>query len=249
MTSLLQGRVAIVTGAGSPDGIGFATAGLFVEAGAEVVLADLDGDAANELARRLGSSAWATALDVRDEAACARCVEATIGRFGHLDILVTSAGIVQTRKLSQVTRVDLDSVLDVNLRGTLHMAQAAAPRLVAGGSIVCIASIAAQRGGGLMGGPHYAASKGAVLSLVKAMARELGPKGIRVNAINPGVIMTGLNRDVFSEAQKDAMRDAIPLGRFGTPRDVAGACLFLASDLSAYMTGTEADVNGGFHIH
>lgn len=249
MTPLLEGRVAIVTGAGSPDGIGFAAARLFVEVGAKVVLADLDGAAADALAGELGRSASGTALDVRDEAACARCIEETIGRFGQLDVLVTSAGIVQTRKLAQVTRSDLDAILDVNLRGTLHMAQAAVPRMAAGGSIVCIASIAAQRGGGLMGGPHYAASKGGVLSLVKAMARELGPKGIRVNAINPGVIMTGMNRDAFSDEQKEAMLGAIPLGRFGTPRDVAGACLFLASDLSAYMTGTEADVNGGLHIH
>jgi NAD(P)-dependent dehydrogenase (short-subunit alcohol dehydrogenase family) len=131
------------------------------------------------------------------------------------------------------------------------MSQAVVPAMVeaGGGSIVCIASVAAQRGGGLMGGPHYAASKGGVLGLVKAMARELGPRGIRVNAVNPGVIMTGMNRGAFSAEQQQTMLANIPLGRFGSPADVAGACLFLASSLSGYLTGSETDVNGGMHIH
>ncbi|TDR89181.1 SDR family NAD(P)-dependent oxidoreductase [Enterovirga rhinocerotis] len=246
---LLDGKVALVTGAGAHDGIGFATAKLFVEAGARVVLADIAEERTRELAAELGPDASAAPLDVRDAISCRSAVAATLARFGGLDILINSAGIVQTRKLADVAEADLSSVLDVNLRGTMRMAQAAAPAMTRGGSIVCIASIAAQRGGGLMGGPHYAASKGGVLGLVKAMARELGSAGIRVNAINPGVIMTGMNRGVFSEAQQEAMLATIPLGRFGSPRDVAGACLFLASDLSAYMTGTETDVNGGLLIH
>lgn len=250
MNGLLAGKVALVTGAGAPDGIGFATAELFVEAGARVVLCDIAADNVQDLAAALGPAATSLALDVRDAAACRQAVARAVDRFGGLDILVNSAGVVQTRKLAEVAPDDLTSVIDVNLRGTLQMAQAAAPAMAArGGSIVCIASIAAQRGGGLMGGPHYAASKGGVLGLVKAMARELGPQGIRVNAINPGVIMTGMNRGVFSREQQDAMLATIPLGRFGTPRDVAGACLFLASDLSAYMTGTETDMNGGLLIH
>lgn len=249
-TGLLAGKVALVTGAGAPDGIGFATARLFVEAGACVVLADIAGDRSRELASELGSNAMGVELDVRDASACRDGVVATVDRFGGLDILVNSAGIVQTRRLADVSEMDLTSVIDVNLRGTMHMAQAAVPTMEGrGGAIICIASIAAQRGGGLMGGPHYAASKGGVLGLVKAMARELGPLGIRVNAINPGVIMTGMNKGAFSEPQQAAMLATIPLGRFGTPRDVAGACLYLASDLSAYMTGTETDVNGGLLIH
>lgn len=246
----LAGKVALVTGAGAADGIGFAAARLFVDAGAKVILADIAGDDACALAGEFGRDAIGVTLDVRDAGACRAAVEAAIRCFGALDILINSAGIVHTRRLAEVTADDLDSVIDVNLRGTLQMSQAAVPAMrERGGAIVCIASIAAQRGGGLMGGPHYAASKGGVLGLVKAMARELGPLGIRVNAVNPGVIMTGMNRGVFSKEQQEGMLSNIPLGRFGAPCDVAGACLFLASDLSAYMTGTEMDVNGGLLIH
>lgn len=251
MTPILAGRTAIVTGAGTPDGIGFATARLFVEAGAKVLLADIDGAGAKRLAAELGPAALGLELDVADKAACEATVRAALDAFGRVDALVNSAGIVQTRRLLEVSPGDLDAILDVNLRGTLQMCQAVVPAMTdaGAGSIICIASIAAQRGGGLMGGPHYAASKGGVLGLVKAMARELGPRGIRVNAINPGVIMTGMNRGVFSEEQQAGMLANIPLGRFGTPADVAGACLFLASELSAYITGTETDVNGGLLIH
>lgn len=249
LPSLLEGRVAIVTGAGSPDGIGFATAKLFVEAGARVALLDIDGAALAGLAAELGPAALAMTCDVRSGAACEDTVAAVMAAWGRLDALVNSAGIVQTRKLAEVAVSDFDAVIDVNLRGTLHMCQSAVPRLRDGGAIVCVASVAAKRGGGLMGGPHYAASKGGVLGLVKATARELGPRGIRVNAVNPGVIMTGMNRGVFDEAQQARMLSDIPLARLGRPSDVAGACLFLCSDLSAYMTGTETDVNGGLHIH
>jgi NAD(P)-dependent dehydrogenase (short-subunit alcohol dehydrogenase family) len=251
MNPILEGRVAIVTGAGSQDGIGFATARLFVEAGASVVLADLDRATTQELAGELGPTAIGCDVDVTDIPACEAAAHAALERFGRLDILVNSAGIVQTRRLLEISPQDLQSVLDVNLRGTLQMSQAVVPAMVeaGGGSIVCIASVAAQRGGGLMGGPHYAASKGGVLGLVKAMARELGPRGIRVNAVNPGVIMTGMNRGAFSAEQQQTMLANIPLGRFGSPADVAGACLFLASSLSGYLTGSETDVNGGMHIH
>ena len=251
MTGLLSGRAALVTGAGSAAGIGFATAKLFVEAGARVALADLDGSAVRERAAELGPAAIGLTLDVRDRDACERAAAATEQAFGRLDVLVTSAGVVQTRRLAEVSPSDLEAVLGVNLVGTLNVVQAAAPRMAAagGGAIVCIASIAAQRGGGLMGGPHYAASKGGVLALVKATARELGPHGIRVNAVNPGVILTDMNRDAFDAGQRSALVAGTPLGRLGAPADVAGACLFLASDLSAYVTGTETDVNGGMHIH
>ncbi len=251
MRPVLEGRTAIVTGAGSAEGIGFATARLFVEAGARVVLADIDGRAASDLAATLGEGAIGVALDVTSPAGCRGAVEAARAAFGRLDVLVNGAGIVQTRRLLDIAPDDMASVLDVNLVGTLQMCQAAVPAMTeaGGGSIVCIASIAAQRGGGLMGGPHYAASKGGVLGLVKAMARELGPLRIRANAVNPGIIMTGMNKGAFSPEQQAGMLATIPLARFGGPDDVAGACLFLASDLSAYVTGTETDVNGGLLIH
>jgi NAD(P)-dependent dehydrogenase (short-subunit alcohol dehydrogenase family) len=139
-------------------------------------------------------------------------------------------------------------MMGVNVRGTLHMSQAVIPQMTAGDSIICIASVSGQRGAGLMGGPHYAASKGAVLALMKSMARELGPTGIRVNAVNPGVISTAMNANAFDEATRTSITNAIPMRRFGKPADVAGACLFLSSDLSSYMTGGCIDINGGMHI-
>ena len=171
--------------------------------------------------------------------------------WGRIDVLVNNAGITQARRTADIAAADYDRVMDTNLRGTLHMSQAVIPTMIAqkAGSIVCMASIAAQRGGGFVGGAHYAASKGGVLGLVKAMARELGPMGIRVNAINPGVIITDMNSTAFDEERTRRIVESIPLGRLGRPDDVAGVCVFLGSDLSVYVTGSEVDVNGGIHIH
>ena len=129
------------------------------------------------------------------------------------------------------------------------MIQQALPMMTAGGSIVCIASIAGQRGGGLMGGPHYAASKGGVSSLVKSVAREVAGEGIRVNSVNPGVIMSQMTRDFYDEANTQRVLPNIPLARFGEPSEVASVCLFLASDMASYLTGTSIDVNGGMHMN
>jgi NAD(P)-dependent dehydrogenase (short-subunit alcohol dehydrogenase family) len=117
------------------------------------------------------------------------------------------------------------------------------------GVIVCLASVAALRGGGLFGGPHYAASKGGVLALAKSMARELAPDGVRVNAIAPSMINTDIFQGQLSEERREQVRSSIPMGRLGRAGDVAGVCLFLASDLSSYVTGAVIDVNGGSHIH
>ena len=163
--------------------------------------------------------------------------------------MLNNAGVLGAQRIMQITRENYDAVLEVNLRGTLHMSQACIPILRPDAAIICIASIAAQRGGGLLGGAHYAASKGGILGLMRAMARELGPAGIRVNAVNPGVILTPINKDVFDDAIRDQLTGQVPLGRLGQPEDVAGSCLFLASPLSSYITGASIDVNGGIHIH
>jgi NAD(P)-dependent dehydrogenase (short-subunit alcohol dehydrogenase family) len=117
------------------------------------------------------------------------------------------------------------------------------------GSIVCISSVSAQRGGGILGGPHYSAAKAGVLGLARAMARELGPDGIRVNCVAPGLITTDINKDKLSAERKAEIAETIPMARLGVPDDVAGACVFLASDLSGYCTGITLDVNGGMLIH
>ena len=117
------------------------------------------------------------------------------------------------------------------------------------GSIVCLSSVSAQRGGGIFGGPHYSAAKAGVLGLAKAMAREFGPDGIRVNAVTPGLIQTDITAGKLTDAMRADILRGIPLNRLGEAVDVAGACLFLASDLSSYLTGTTIDVNGGMLIH
>jgi NAD(P)-dependent dehydrogenase (short-subunit alcohol dehydrogenase family) len=139
----------------------------------------------------------------------------------------------------------------VSLRGTLHMSQVVLPTMQRqkSGSIVCISSVSAQRGGGILGGPHYSAAKAGVLGLARAMAREFGPDGIRVNSIAPGLIDTDIIKGKLDENRKAEIAATIPLGRLGRPSDIAGACVFLASELSAYCTGVTLDVNGGMLIH
>jgi len=141
--------------------------------------------------------------------------------------------------------------LDVSLRGTLYASQAVLPTMIEqkSGSIVCISSVSAQRGGGILGGPHYSAAKAGVLGLARAMAREYGGSNIRVNCVTPGLIATDINKGKIPEDKRQGILDGIPLARIGEPNDVAGCVVFLASDLSKYCTGVTLDVNGGMLIH
>jgi len=246
---LLKDKVVIITGAGNELGIGFAAAKLFISHGAKVALVDLDNAMVTSAANLLGPNAFGIQADVRSEDECIEVAKQVKKRWGSIDVLLNNAGVVGSQRVTQITREAYDAVLDVNLRGTLHMSQACIPYLPREGAIICMASIAAQRGGGLLGGAHYAASKGGVLGLMRAMARELGPLGIRVNAINPGLILTSLNLHIFDDATCEQFKSQVPLGRLGGPEDVAGACLFLASPLSTYISGASIDVNGGLHIH
>jgi NAD(P)-dependent dehydrogenase (short-subunit alcohol dehydrogenase family) len=139
----------------------------------------------------------------------------------------------------------------VNLRGVLYLSQAFIPHMRERrqGSIMCTSSVSAQRGGGIFGGPHYSASKAGVLGLAKAMAREFGPDGIRVNCVTPGLIQTDITGGKLTDELRTEIKKGIPLNRLGVADDVAGAFLFLASDLSSYITGATIDVNGGMLIH
>ncbi|MFZ9543997.1 MAG: SDR family oxidoreductase, partial [Hylemonella sp.] len=149
------------------------------------------------------------------------------------------------------SRADYDRILDVSLRGTLYASQAVLPVMIAqnSGSIVCISSVSAQRGGGILGGPHYSAAKAGVLGLARAMAREYGGNNIRVNCVTPGLIATDINKGKIPDDKRQAILDGIPLGHIGEPNDVAGCVVFLASPLSKYCTGITLDVNGGMLIH
>jgi NAD(P)-dependent dehydrogenase (short-subunit alcohol dehydrogenase family) len=248
---LLDGKVAVISGAANPRGIGLATARLFAQHGAKVVILDLDEAAACNAADSLGEGHAGLACNVADRAACNRAAARAIETFGHIDILINNAGITQPLKLMEISPEAWDAVLDVNLRGVLYLSQAFIPHMRERrrGSIACMSSVSAQRGGGIFGGPHYSAAKAGVLGLAKAMARELGPDGIRVNCVTPGLIQTDITGGKLTDAMRQEILKGIPLNRFGEASDVAGAYLFLASDLSAYITGAVIDVNGGMLIH
>ncbi len=251
---LLKDRTAIVTGAASKRGLGRATAQLFAEHGAKVAILDIDEEQSRLAAAALpGKGHVGLACDVTDHNRCLAVVAVLVEKLGHIDALVNIAGIAQSLKLMEIKAAHYDAVMDVNLRGTFNMTQAVVPHMRhrKSGSIINMASVAGQRGGGLFGGPHYAAAKAGVLGLTKATARELAPDNIRANAICPSLIDT----DIFASAPgwtKEREADVlkmIPMGRAGKASEVAGCCLFLASDLSTYVTGSEIDVNGGSHIH
>jgi NAD(P)-dependent dehydrogenase (short-subunit alcohol dehydrogenase family) len=248
---LLDGKTAIITGAASARGIGKASAQLFAEHGARVAVVDLAPADPHAAAADLGPEHRGYVCDVRDKAACEATAMRIIADFGSVDVLVNNAAVSRPNRIMEISPADYDEVMDVNLRGTLYMSQALIPhfRERRSGIIVCLASVAAQRGGGLFGGPHYAASKGGVLALAKAMARELASDGVRVNAIAPSMIDTDIYQGLLSDERREQVRQSIPMGRLGEARDVAGVCLFLASDLAAYVTGAVIDVNGGSHIH
>lgn len=248
---LLEDRIAIVTGAASPRGIGYATARRFAEEGAKVALIDLDEIAVQAAAAAIGPDHRGYVCDVRDVAQVDATVAAILADFGRIDALVNNAGISQAKRLLDSTEADYDLVLDVSLRGAYHFSRAVVPhfRKQRSGNIACMGSVAAQRGGGILGGPHYAAAKGAVQSFAKAMARELAPDGIRVNAVAPGLVDTELLVGKIDDAGKQRVAESTPMGRLATPVDIANAFVFLASDLSSYVTGIVLDVNGGLHIH
>ena len=247
----LKDQVAIITGGASLRGIGWATAKRFAGEGARIVILDLDAAAAEQAARAIGPEHLGLACDVRDEAACQSAVQRVLDTFGQVDILVNNAGVSQSHRLMDSTKNDYDLVMDVSVRGAYNMSRAVVPAMRArkSGAIVCMGSVAAQRGGGILGGPHYSAAKGAIQALAKAMARELALDGIRSNAIAPGMADTELLVGKIDDAGKRRVAESIPLGRLASANDIANACLFLASDQSAYITGVVLDVSGGLHIH
>lgn len=249
---LLGGKTAIITGGASPRGLGLATARLFAEHGARVLIADLDGAAATAAAATLpGAGHLGTACDVTDKAQCEAAAALALARFGRIDVVFNNAGITSPQRLMEVTPDSYTRVMDVNMRGTMYMTQAVVPQMRSqrSGSIVNMSSVSAQRGGGVFGGSHYSAAKAAMLGYTKAAARELGPDNIRVNAICAGFIDTDITAGMMTADKLAAIVAGVPMGRAGHAGEVAGCALFLASELSSYVTGSEVDVNGGSHIH
>jgi NAD(P)-dependent dehydrogenase (short-subunit alcohol dehydrogenase family) len=255
---LLKDKVCVIAGAGSPRGIGYATAQLFAEHGAKVVMLDIsmdDGTANGLKADVSGATGREAAVsgircDITSLQDCKRAVEEIVARHGTIDCLVNSAGIVRGTPMLSIVENEYDMILEVNLKGSFNLCQAVLPVMEArrAGSIVNLSSSAAQRGGGLVGGAHYAASKGGVIGLTRTIAREFGPKGIRANIVCPAMIETAM-LDGLPDDRMKGILEAIPLQRAGSPREAAGACLFLASELGGFVTGATIDVNGGSHIH
>ena len=252
---LMKDKVCVVTGAAAPGGIGRSTACLFAAHGARVIIVDVSAGveeaARNVRAAHPDSATVGMRCNVGSRTACLDAAAEASRVFGRVDALVHCAAVIRSGRYDEIAEESLREVIDVNLIGTFNIVGAFAPRMVAqaSGAIVAVASVAAQRGGGLVGGAHYSASKGGVLSFTKSLARELGPAGVRVNAVCPSLIETD---SLITTLGPDRIRDltaAVPLGRPGKPEDVAGACLFLCCDLSAYITGATVDVNGGSHIH
>ena len=241
----LQGKTAIITGAA--NGIGAVTARRFADEGARVVVCDLDEETGRRVEsgiRRGGADCCFVKLDVRDRAAVEQVVHDVQHRFQTVDVLINNAGITADARLVKMTESDWDRVIDTNLKGVFNCTQAVAPGMIEQGSgrIISAASVVAHQGN--FGQTNYVAAKAGVIGMTQVWARELGPKGITVNAIAPGFIDTAMARAV----PEDTLRRVIektPLGRMGTATEVANAYVFLASDESSYVNGSVLRVDGG----
>ncbi len=249
---LLTGKTALITGAAR--GIGKAVAMLFAKEGADIAFTDLslndDMAAGIESTRQeieaLGVTCKAYAGNAADFAGVAQTVKQVHADFGHIDILVNNAGITKDGLLLRMSEAQWDAVINVNLKSTFNFTHAVVPVMLRqrAGSIINMASIVGVHGNS--GQCNYAASKAGMIALAKSVAQEYGPKGIRANAVAPGFIITAMT-DALSDDLRKAWIEKIPLRRGGTVDDIAKVCLFLASDLSSYVTGQVIQIDGGMN--
>ncbi len=242
--SLLNGQTAVITG--GAQGLGLAIAERFVAEGARVVLGDLNVEATAAAAKRLGGDdvAFAQLCNVTRADEVEALIQAAVERFGGLDIMVNNAGITRDATMRKMTEEQFDQVIAVHLKGTWHGMRSAAAfmRETKRGAIVNMSSLSGKVG--LVGQTNYSAAKAGIVGMTKAAAKELAHLGVRVNAVAPGLI-----RSAMTEAMPQRIWDEkvaeVPMGRAGDPAEVASVALFLASDMSSYMTGTVMEVTGG----
>ena len=243
----LTGKSALVTG--GARGIGRATCLMLARAGASVAVNyRVESPSANLLVEEIesaGGDAFSLSADISKRPEAEMMVDETVSRFGSIDILVNNAGIWRSSPIEEMSDGEWDEMIAVNLTGTFNCVRAAVPAMkeARSGRIVNIASTAGQRGESFSS--HYAATKGGVISLTKSLAVELAPFGILVNCVAPGWVVTDMTRDDLLGARRDAILQTIPLARAGTPDEIAGAVLYLASELSTFVTGEILNVNGG----
>jgi 3-oxoacyl-[acyl-carrier protein] reductase len=242
----LGGRVALVTG--GSRGIGAACCELLAQAGARLAINyRVERARAEQLASRLaarGAEAFAVAADVAQVAEVEAMIDETIGRYGRIDVLVNNAGIWTGAPIEEISDGEWSETLGVNLTGTFNVIRAAVPHMKQGGGrIVNVSSTAGQRGEALHA--PYAATKGAIISLTKSLASELAPHGILTNCVAPGWVETDMTASALGGAQRARILAEIPLARPARPVEIAGAVLFLASDLASFVNGEVLNVNGG----
>jgi len=246
--SRLSNKICLITGAA--QGIGLATAETFAREGATVIVADLKPEAVADAVRRcqaLGAQAEGHALDVTERERVDAVVAQVLARHGRIDVLVNNAGITQDARLQKMTIEQFDRVIDVNLRGVFHCAQAVADAMVRQGHGVILNASSVVGLYGNFGQTNYAASKFGVIGFTKTWARELGPKGIRVNAVAPGFIETPILATIPDKVL-DEMRQRVPLRRLGRPEEIASVYAFLASDDASYVNGAVIEVSGGMSV-
>lgn len=244
MGNRLKDKVAIITGAAK--GIGFATAQRFAQEGAKVMIADIGLEALKAAALQIPSSE-AYVMNVTDRASIQAAVDQIMQRHGRIDILINNAGITQDARLVKMTEAQFDTVIDVNLKGVFNCTQIVVPHMLelGSGAVVNASSVVGIYGN--FGQTNYSATKFGVIGFTKTWARELGPKGIRVNAVCPGFIATEMVKAMPENILKDIERRSW-LGRLGTPEEMANVYLFLASDEASYVNGVAFEASGGISL-
>ncbi len=247
-----KGQVVLITGAGSPKGIGRTIAHTFGQQGAQVVICDINQeglDANVKEMKELGYQASGFAGNLCEKESVDALIKKVLEKFGHIDVLVNNAGVSQKTTVADMNLDDMKKIFNVNMFGLFLITQAVCEvmKKQGYGRIVSLSSVSGKRGGGVFGGAHYSASKAAVLGFSKNLAREVAKDGITVNCVCPGLINTEIWKSMPEEQAAEVIA-GIPMGRPGETQEVANAIVFLASREASYITGEENDINGGSHM-